>query len=225
MRLSVIIPTLNEETNIAATLANLRAQTPHEIIVVDGGSEDHTASLAAPLADRVLIAPRGRAAQMNLGAKQATADALLFLHADCTLQPGALDDAAKLLGKQSVAAGCFTMHVPLANPLYRSIEFFASARVHFFGIPYGDQGLFLRQETFEIAGGFPELRLMEDVYLGLKLRTMGRMVVSKFQIDVSPRRWQKAGLVRQTLRNWLLTAAAGAGVHPDHLARYYPPVR
>ena len=225
MRVSAIIPTLNEATHVAATLANVRAQGPHEILVVDGGSSDATTALAAPLADRVLTGACGRAAQMNFGAAHATGDALLFLHADCTLAAGALAEAVRLLRCSGVAAGCFTMRVPSAYPLYRAIDWCAMARVRLTGVAYGDQGLFLRREIFERAGGFPSLRLMEDVFLSLKLRKMGRIVVARSRIAVSDRRWGRTGIVRQTLRNWALTALAAGGVHPDRLARFYPNVR
>jgi rSAM/selenodomain-associated transferase 2 len=223
MRISVIIPTLNEAAALPAALASLRTQKPHEIIVVDGGSSDGTTELAGEV--RVLTGVRGRAAQMNFGAKHATSDGLLFLHADCTLEDGALDEAARLLQRPNVAAGCFRMTVPRGEWLYRSIDASATARVRLFGIIYGDQGLFLRRDVFERVGGFPELRLMEDVFLSLKLRRLGRVVVARSRIYVSARRWQRVGIVRQTLRNWALTAAATAGVHPDRLARYYPVVR
>jgi len=225
MRLSVIIPTLNEEANIAATVENLRTQQPHEIIVVDGGSSDRTREFASAGADLVLQSAAGRATQMNLGAAHANGEAFLFLHADCTLQGGAIAEAARRLEQPGVAAGCFRMRVPLPNRLYRSIEACATARVRMFGIIYGDQGLFTRRETFEKAGGFPNLRLMEDVFLSLRLRKTGRVVVANKEIVVSPRRWQKVGIVRQTLRNWALTAAAAAGVHPDRLAKYYSAIR
>lgn len=224
MAISVIIPTLNEAGCLADALASLRRQQPTEIIVADGGSTDATLDLARA-ADRVVQTPRGRAVQMNCGAAAARGDVLLFLHADCTLEDGALADAAQLLRRRGVAAGCFRMRVRAEGILYRSIDVCGTARVQLTGIAYGDQGLFVRRRDFERLGGFPQLRLMEDVVLSRRLRRLGRMVVAARRIYVSPRRWQRAGLVRQTLRNWLLTALAASGVHPDWLARFYPMVR
>jgi rSAM/selenodomain-associated transferase 2 len=223
MPVSVIIPTLNEAACLPDTLRNLRDQHPHEIIVVDGGSTDGTPDLAAG-ADKFLRGPRGRAAQMNLGAAHATGDVLLFLHADCTLDPGALAAAERAVRPPRVAAGCFQMYVT-GGPRYRSIAWGASARVRLTGVVYGDQGLFLRREVFERVGGFPPLKLMEDIFISRALRRRGRVVVLPQRIYVSPRRWQRVGLMRQTLRNWVLTGLAIAGVHPDRLAAYYPDVR
>jgi rSAM/selenodomain-associated transferase 2 len=220
---SVIIPTLNEESCLAQTLRALRQQGPCEIIVADGGSSDGTRGAAAG-ADRFLEAPRGRAAQMNAGAAAAGGEVLLFLHADCVPEAGALVEAVRLL-RPGVAAGCFHMRVDAEGPLYRLIDACATARVRLTGIVYGDQGLFVRREVFERAGGFPPLRLMEDVFFSRTLRRMGRVVVAPRRVVVSPRRWQRSGLVRQTLRNWALTALAAGGVHPDRLAAFYPAVR
>jgi rSAM/selenodomain-associated transferase 2 len=225
MRVSVVVPALNEERVIGATLAGLRGQHPHEVIVADGGSTDATAGVAARLADRVIAAPRGRAVQMNAGAAAATGDALLFLHADCALEDGALAEAARLLRYRPVAAGCFRMVVQGRGVIYRLIDAAATLRVRLTGIGYGDQGLFVRRDVFERAGGFPSVRLMEDVLLSLRLRRLGRFVVAGRRVFVSARRWQAVGAVRQTLRNWALTALAVAGTHPDRLAAYYPNVR
>jgi rSAM/selenodomain-associated transferase 2 len=223
MSVSVIIPTLNEEGCLAEALAAVRAQNPREIIVADGGSSDGTRAAAA--ADRFVEAPRGRARQMNAGAALARGDVLLFLHADCTLEAGALADAERLLRRPEVIAGCYAMTVRARGLLYRSIDACATARVRLTGLVYGDQGLFLRRVDFERLGGFPPLGLMEDVFFSRTLRRRGRVVVSPKRIYVSPRRWQRAGLVRQTLRNWTLTALAAGGIHPDRLARFYPVVR
>jgi rSAM/selenodomain-associated transferase 2 len=221
---SVILPTLNEESCLGETLRLLRQHRPHEIIVVDGGSSDATCREAAA-ADRLMQAPPGRAVQMNHGAAYATGDVLLFLHADCSLEPGALAAAERCLAVRGVAAGCFLMRVRACGLLYRSIDACATARVRLTGLVYGDQGLFLRRACFERLGGFPPLRLMEDLYFSRELHRYGRIHVVPRRIFVSPRRWQRAGLVRQTLRNWTLTALAAGGMHPDRLALWYPNVR
>src|SRR5262249_37351717 len=211
--ISVIIPTWNEESCLAETLFLLRRLRPHEIIVVDGGSSDATCRLAAE-ADVLLHAPRGRAIQMNCGAVRATGDVLVFLHADCSLEPGALEEAERLLARPRIIAGCFRMTVRSHGWLYRAIDACATARVRLTGIMYGDQGLFLRPEQFERLGGFPPLHLMEDLFFSQQLRQHGRIAVAAKRIFVSPRRWQRAGLVRQTLRNWALTALAAGGILP-----------
>ncbi len=224
MPVSVIIPTLNESACLPQTLRCVRAQSPCEIIVVDGGSSDGTCDRAGE-ADRLLHGPRGRAAQMNLGAAHATGDVLLFLHADCTLEAGALPWAERCLARRGVAAGCFRMTVTAPGLLYRLIDAAATARVGLTGLVYGDQGLFVQRRRFEQVGGFPPLRLMEDVFISRALRRLGRTVVAPSRIFVSPRRWQRQGVIRQTLRNWALTALAAGGAHPDWLAVFYPVVR
>ncbi len=226
MTVSVIIPALNEAGCIVDTVRSIRAQSPHEIIVVDGGSDDGTSELAAE-ADLVLTSPRGRANQMNLGAKHATGSTFLFLHADCTLQTGAIEAAERVLMRSSgkIVAGCFQMHVPEPGLLYRSIDGFATIRVRLTGLAYGDQGLFLRKDTFDRVGGFPPLHLMEDMFICKRLRDLGQILVLPHKIYVSARRWQRMGLIQQTLRNWTLTALTAMGVHPNRLAKFYPAVR
>jgi rSAM/selenodomain-associated transferase 2 len=209
---------------MAEALGALRQQRPREILVVDGGSTDATCRRAAD-ADRLLHAPRGRAGQMNLGAAHATGDVLLFLHADCTLEAGALAEAERRLRRPGVAAGCFTMRVRATGLRYRWVDVFATARVRLTGLVYGDQGLFLRRDLFERLGGFPAVRFLEDVAFSRRLCQRGRVVVAGKRVFVSPRRWQRAGLVRQTLRNWTLLTLAAGGVHPDRLAAFYPAVR
>jgi rSAM/selenodomain-associated transferase 2 len=224
MSISVIIPVLNEAAVIGACLRSLLPQRPRQILVVDGGSSDDTVAAAAQ-ADEVLTTGRGRALQMNAGAARAAGDLLLFLHADCQVQPGALAEVERLLSDGRVVAGCLTMTVRAQGALYRCIDACASARVRLTGLVYGDQGLFLRRRDFERLGGFPPLRFMEDLFLSRALRRHGRVVVGRSRIFVSPRRWQHAGLLRQSLCNWSLTTLAAAGVHPDQLAKYYPMVR
>src|SRR5712691_11803579 len=128
MSVSVIIPTLNEESCLEETLRALRLQKPHEIIVADGGSTDATCRLASE-ADLLVHAPRGRALQMNAGAARATGDNLIFLHADCRLENGALTAAEACLRRRGVAGGCFRMTVASRGLLYRWIDAVADARV------------------------------------------------------------------------------------------------
>jgi GT2 family glycosyltransferase len=162
---------------------------------------------------------------MNLGAAHATGDVLVFLHADCRLETGALQAAEKCLRKPEVVAGCFRMRVDALGGWYRWIDAWASARVRITGLIYGDQGLFLRREDFHRLGGFPNIRLMEDVFFSRALRNEGGIVALPKCIYVSPRRWKKAGVIRQTLRNWTLVSLAAGGIHPDRLAAFYPETR
>jgi rSAM/selenodomain-associated transferase 2 len=224
VNVSVVLPTLNEAPVLPESLRRLRALRPFEVIVVDGGSSDGTLAQAG-LADIALSGPRGRAAQMNLGAAHARGDALLFLHADCCLATGALAAGERCLAQPGVVACCFRMCIGAPGTLYRVIDAAATARVRLTGLAYGDQGLMLRREVFARVGGFPPVRFMEDVAISRALRRLGRVAVAAKKIYVSDRRWRKTGVVRQTLRNWALTALAGAGVHPDRLARFYPAVR
>jgi rSAM/selenodomain-associated transferase 2 len=224
MSVSVIIPTLNEESCLEQTLRELRLQKPHEIIVADGGSSDATCRLAAE-ADLLVHASPGRAVQMNAGASRATGDVLLFLHADCRLETGALSAAEACMQRRGVAAGCFRMSVGADGLLFRCIDSAADLRVKTAGLIYGDQGLFLRRERFARLGGFPELQLMEDVFFSARLSRLGRLVIAPRRIYVSPRRWRKDGIVRQTVRNWALLSLVAAGLHPDRLARWYAVVR
>ncbi len=224
MSVSIIIPTWNEAAVIAQTIRDLRTQGPREIIVVDGGSSDATLEQARA-ADRVLVSELGRAFQMNAGAAAARGDFLLFLHADCRLEAGAIRAIERALAQPAILAGCFSMRVDADGWGFRSIDACATARVRLTGVVYGDQGLFLRRHDFLELGGFPRIRFMEDVFFSQRLARRGRVVVLPRRIYVSPRRWQQVGLVRQTLRNWTLTALALAGVAPDRLAQYYPRVR
>lgn len=226
MRISVIVPTLNEAATIVSTLRRLGMEDCEEVIVVDASSPDGTARLALQEGAVVIESSRGRGLQQNRGAAAARGDVLVFVHADCWLEPGAIAGLRAFLARHpKVPAGCFRMRIEAAHFLYRSIDAAGHVRAGVLGVPYGDQGLFVRRAAFERVGGFPETPLMEDVGISLKLRRLGRLAVLPHRIHASPRRWQRCGIVRQTLRNWSLTAAAALGVPPESLSRFYPITR
>jgi rSAM/selenodomain-associated transferase 2 len=224
MRLSVIIPALNEAPHIATAIAAARAAGFDEILVVDGGSTDDTLAHAVT-ADVVLTSPPGRAIQQNLGAETATGDVLCFLHADCRPHPDSGRAIRSALADESVIGGCFTQRIEAKGFGYRLLEWGNRQRVVWRRMAYGDQGIFLRGEVFEAVGQFPEWRLMEDVELMRRLRGRGRFVVLPTPLAVSARRWQQRGIVRQTLLNWSLLWRFYRGTSPDDLARHYQAVR
>jgi rSAM/selenodomain-associated transferase 2 len=226
MRVSVIIPTLNEAATIVQALRQLKTQHCDEIIVADAMSPDGTAGLARRESVVVVDSSRGRGVQQNRGAAASSGDVLVFLHADCRLENGAIAVLRQYLARHPrVPGGCFRMRIEDSHPLYRAIDTAAHLRAGLLGLPYGDQGIFIRRSVFESLGGFPETPLMEDVLISLKLRHEGRLAVLPARILVSPRRWRQCGIIRQTLKNWALTAAAALGVSTDYLARFYPHIR
>ena len=224
MRISVVIPALNEADQIAEVVRSTRSLGDCEIIVVDGGSSDQTAEGACE-ADIVLTTPPGRAVQQNAGAAASSGEVLLFLHADCRLQTGCFEAVQSALQNPRVVGGCFRQRIDAPGWKYRLIEQGNSARVRLLHWAYGDQGIFVRRSIFEKLGGFPELNLMEDLFFTKRLKREGNIALLDPPIQISARRWQKKGLVRQTLRNWTLITLVHCGVSPDRLARFYPHVR
>ncbi len=226
MKVSVVIPTLLEAATIDSCLDRLARQGADEIIVADASSPDGTAERARAFGALVVESPRGRGVQQNRGARLAKGDLFVFLHADCRLEAGAIQELRRFVRRNPrVPGGCFRMRVDSAERLFRAIDAAAHLRAGVLGIPYGDQGLFVPRWAFERVGGFPEIPLMEDVFLALRLRRLGRLALLKSTIQVSPRRWHQAGILSQTARNWTLTAMAALGVRMDVLARFYPIVR
>ncbi len=224
LRISVIIPTLNEAARIGAAIEQARLLHPAEIVVVDGASDDGTIA-AANSADQVLTAPRGRAAQQNAGAAASSGDVLLFLHADCWLEPTSLDQVAAALANPDCVGGCFRQRIDADGWRFRWLERGNAWRVRLSGLAYGDQGIFVRREVFHRLRGFPALALMEDLFFMKRLRKEGRLALLDGPLHVSARRWENQGVVRQTARNWCLTFLAHLGVSPSRLARFYPHVR
>jgi rSAM/selenodomain-associated transferase 2 len=224
MRLSAVIPALNEGPQIAAAVATARDAGFDEVLVVDGGSTDDTVAQAAA-ADRVLLSEPGRAVQQNRGATQATGDVLCFLHADCRPHPDSGRAIRAALEDRRAIGGCFAQRIDDDSWPYRLLEWGNRQRVVWLRRAYGDQGIFVRRDVFERVGGFPEWRLMEDVELSRQLHRQGRFVVLPPRLTVSARRWQQRGIVRQTLHNWSLLLRYSCGTSPEVLAESYRAVR
>ncbi len=225
MKLAIVLPVLDEADHVVPrlqALASLRARGVG-VVVVDGGSSDDTAAQAAPLADEVLMAPRGRSSQMNAGAcaaASAGADVLLFLHADTRLP----EQADELIGLALAAGadwGRFDVRIEGAHPLLPMVAAMMNLRSRLTGIATGDQALFVRRRLFESVGGFPEQPLMEDVALSARLRQVSTPACLRPCVTTSGRRWDRHGLWRTILLMWRLRMAYALGADPRTLALRY----
>jgi rSAM/selenodomain-associated transferase 2 len=218
-----VVPALNEAEGIAGTLLSLRELRArgHEVLVVDGGSTDGTAAVAAPLAERVLAAPRGRARQQNAGAAAASGDVLLFLHADTRLPPDADRRVLEGLRRSGRGWGRFDVRLSGRHPLLRLTGWLMAHRSRLTGIATGDQAIFVRRAWFQRAGGFPDIPLMEDVALTRSLRRMGPPLCLRARVVTSSRRWEARGIVRTILLMWRLRIAYALGADPHRLAERY----
>jgi len=225
LAISVVIPVLNEERCIERCLDQLASQPGFDqIVVVDGGSDDHTVALARQREDvEVIERGRGRARQQNAGAAIATCDTILFLHADVELPRGAANTIERVLAEPGVAAGAFrTWHRPETSTGagIRALLHLADLRSRYTKLPYGDQGLFMRRGVFEAVGGFPDLELMEDLALSKALRRRGTIRVARDSVAVSGRRFESAPLKQCLLVN-VIPFLYAAGVSDVTLARLY----
>ena len=217
-RLTLVVPVLNEAACIRealAALAPLRTRG-HEVIVVDGGSTDDTVELAAPLCDRMVRAPRGRALQMNAGARVASGEALVFLHADTRLPERADDEIALALAQASW--GRFDVRIASLRPLLRLVARAMNLRSRLSGIATGDQAIFVRRQAFP---GFPEIPLMEDIAFSRRMKRRGRPACLRACVTTSARRWEARGVVRTILLMWRLRLLYALGMTPQRLAREY----
>ena len=217
-RLSIIIPALNEAQGIRAALealAPLRARG-HEVIVADGGSSDATVELAQPLCDRVVQGVRGRAQQMNAGARAASGDALLFLHADTRLPANA--DHMIFEGLSRSRWGRFDVRIEGSHPLLKVVARAMNLRSRLTGIATGDQAIFVRRDAF---AGFPEIALMEDIAFSSAMKRGGRPACLRSRAVTSGRRWEARGVLRTIVLMWRLRLLYFLGAAPERLARRY----
>ncbi len=222
MKLSIIMPVLNEAADIEAalqTLAPFRARGV-EVNVVDSGSNDGTVELARPLADRVIAGRRGRGVQMNAGAAVAQGDVFLFLHADTRLPDNADHLVLDGLPRSGRGWGRFDVSFD-GGGLLALVALMMNLRSRLSGIATGDQAMFITRAAFEAANGFPPIALMEDVALSARLKRIGRPLCLAARVTTSARRWQRHGVLRTILLMWKLRLAFYFGADPVRLARAY----
>jgi rSAM/selenodomain-associated transferase 2 len=222
MKLSIVMPVLDEAAEIEAALSALAPYRRRgvEVIVVDGGSNDGTAERARVLADCVIAAARGRSLQMNAGAAAARGDVLLFLHADTQLPENADGLVLDGLARSGRAWGRFDVRID-GGGFLRVVAIMMNTRSRATGIATGDQALFVTAAAFEAAGGFPPIALMEDVALSTRLKRIGRPCALRARVTTSARRWRRHGTLRTVLLMWRLRLRFFLGADPAKLARAY----
>ncbi len=222
MKLSIIIPVLNEEQRIGSCLTRLRNLpcSIHEIIVVDGGSQDNSMQIATPLCDYMYRSPASRALQMNLGAKHATGDFLLFLHADSYFSES-ISHFLQAYTSNDFIWGRFTIRLSGTSWLFRMIEKCMNLRSRLTGIATGDQAIFINRKLFDQVGGYPELALMEDVAISKCLRKISRPVCPGIEVESSSRRWEENGIIKTILKMWLFRLLYFFEFDTHKLAKYY----
>jgi rSAM/selenodomain-associated transferase 2/rSAM/selenodomain-associated transferase 1 len=220
-KISVIIPTVDEEETLAAAFEVLRWEEIEEVVVADGGSRDGTVALARAFGAKVVRAGPTRAARLNAGAEVSSGDVLLFLHADTRLPSGFREQVARIMVRGSAAAGAFRLRVDAPSPAIHLVETWVDLRTRLFGMPYGDQAIFLRAERFREMGGFPALPIMEDFVFARRLRRAGRITLLDAAVITSGRRWERLGVLRTSLVNQSMVLGFALGVSPDRLARWY----
>jgi len=217
--ITVVIPTLNEEQVIAKSVLSAVAAGATEIIVSDGGSRDRTLDIASEAGvTRIVRSLPGRGVQMNSGARLAKNKFVLFLHADNELSCRALE---QLCDHDKAAWGAFRQRIDSPRMIYRLIEYGNQWRVQRRGMPFGDQGIFVRRSLFEKLGGFAEIPLMEDVEISQRLREIEKPTLLQGPLTINARRWEKRGVLRQTITNWQIQLSYFRGVPAEKLARRY----
>jgi len=226
LKLSVIVPMLNEERAIAATLEAIRAGAPAaEIIVVDGGSSDRSVEIARARCDRHIEVERGRARQMNAGAAMSSGDAIAFVHADTIAPPTFARDIGSALADARVVGGRFDLVFDIHHFAFNLVATMINLRSRIMRSATGDQAIFVRREVFEQLGGYAEIEICEDVDFVRRMRRVGRFACLRSHVITSARRWQRAGLIRTILRMWMIKTLFLAGVSPAWLKRHYANTR
>lgn len=225
--LSIVIPVYNESAIINNTvdhLQNLFAPLEClEIIVVDGSPQQNTIESIKDSSVIKIVSPKGRGSQMKAGARLASGNILLFLHADTVLDDNAFDYIVQTAKERNVVGGAFNLGIQSDKPIFRLIERVVAMRTRITKIPYGDQVIFLKRHFFKKVGGFKDIPIMEDVDLMRRVKKSGcKFKIIKQQVRTSSRRWEREGIIFCTIRNTILLTLYLAGVSPSKLIKYYP---
>ena len=225
MKVSIIVPTLNEELVLEKTLTQFQQLSPHELIVSDGGSDDAPRNIAGRFSHRVITGSAGRALQMNVGADEATGDILLFLHADSRIEPESYRKMLQCMQNPKWIGGAFTLCIESGKWSLKLIALLANIRSKYFGVAYGDQGFFVRKEVFKDMNGFSPIPICEDLDFYYRLRKKGSVILLKEKAHTSPRRWTNEGIFFTTVRNFIIAVLFGLGFPPHILTKWYLAIR
>jgi rSAM/selenodomain-associated transferase 2 len=225
MRISVIVPVINEAEGInqlIGHLGSLRKDNDIEIIVSDGDPQGRTINAIKDARVTTVSSGKGRGRQMNKGAATATGEILLFLHADTFLPSGAFEKIAAVMRPGCYAGGAFDLGIDSCRTALKIVEQAASLRARITRIPYGDQAIFIRRDIFQDMCGYMDFPIMEDVDLMQRLKRAGRpIIIISDKVRTSSRRWEREGVAYCTVRNWTLVTLYMMGVSPEKLARFY----
>ncbi len=225
MKISILIPTLNEALILEDSLRAISDLNPHEIIVIDGGSTDSTASVARNFATWTITSTPGRANQMNAGAKIATGDLLLFIHADSKLTQQSFSRMRKAMVLNGPAGGAFSLQIESEKASLKVISLLATWRAKYLNLVYGDQAIFVRTEIFQKMGGFSPLPICEDLDFFRRLSRQGRVILLKEKTHTSARRWKAEGVLYTTIRNITIGGLFLIGFSPQTLSKWYSAIR
>ena len=225
LKVSIIIPTLNEESCLGHTLEHIQQLSPYEVIISDGGSNDKTFEIAKNFTEKLGTGPTGRAVQMNTGARIATGDIFLFLHADSRIDPNSYEKMLFSMTHSEKIGGAFSLYIDSEKRNLRLIAWLANIRSKYLGMTYGDQAFFVSNQIFKKMNGFSEFPICEDIDFFKRLRKLGSVILLNEKVFTSPRRWNKEGVWFTTFRNILIAILFELRFPPSTLTKWYQIIR